>query len=270
MNRRLNKTVSWEGTGLHSGSACKVTLSPSDELSLTLNGARVPIKELKFEGSSRGTDLIFPDGAGAKKVRTVEHLLSAIGGLGLWGTNIEVEGTEIPALDGCSETFARKLLESSEENEPVVKPLEIHSPVCCAGAGGAFITAAPAEKFSVTYIIKYENNLIGTSLYDYEDGGDYIKEISRARTFALEKDIKKLMQNGMALGGSLENAILVGETEIQTNGGLRYADEFARHKVLDLIGDLALLGRPVCAKIVAIRAGHLPHLQFVEKLRRLS
>jgi UDP-3-O-[3-hydroxymyristoyl] N-acetylglucosamine deacetylase len=74
----------------------------------------------------------------------------------------------------------------------------------------------------------------------------------------------------MALGGTLENAILVGETEIRTTGGLRYKDEFVRHKILDLIGDLALLGRPVCAKIIAIRAGHMPHLQFIEKLRRLS
>ena len=268
MSRRLKRIVSWEGKGLHSGSECKVTLYPSEELSLSFNNMCFPIKELKFEGSARGSNLIFPDGS---KVRTVEHLLSAIGGLGLWKTNIEAEGIEFPAIDGCSETFCRKLLESSEECEPV-KPLLIHSPVYCEGANNAFITAVPAEKLSITYIIKYENNLIGTSLYDYnETGGEfYINEISRARTFALESDINLLLQNGMALGGSLANAILVGESDIQTNGGLRYGDEFVRHKILDLIGDLALIGKPVCAKIIAIRAGHLSHLQFIEKLRRLS
>jgi len=268
MNRRLNKIVYWKGKGLHSGSECKVTLSPSEELSFSINGIYTPIKELRFEGSSRGSDLIFPDDS---KVRTVEHLLSAIVGLGLWKTNIKVEGLEIPTIDGCSETFSRELLESSIECEPI-KPLEIHSPICCENVGGAFITAIPSEKFSITYIIKYENELIGTSLYDYNETSceSYIKEISRARTFALEKDIKQLLQSGMALGGTLENAILVGETVIQTSSGLRYKDEFVRHKVLDLIGDLALIGRPICAKIIAIRAGHLSHLQLIEKLRRLS
>ena len=235
---------------------------------MAFNGVCFPIKELKIEGSSRGSDLIFPDGS---KVRTVEHLLSAIGGLGLWKTNIKVEGFEIPTIDGCSEAFSRELLESSEECEPV-KPLEVYSTICCESVNGAFISAAPGEKLSITYIIKYENDLIGTLLYDYNETNctGYIDDISRARTFALEKDIKQLLQNGMALGGTLENAILVGETEIQTNGGLRYKDEFVRHKVLDLIGDLALVGRPLRAKIVAIRAGHLPHQQFIEKLRRLS
>jgi len=266
MNRRLSETISWKGKGLHSGSECKVTLSPFEELSLSLNGIHAPIKELRLEGSSRGSDLIFPDGS---KVPTVEHLLSAIAGLGLWKTNIEVEGIEFPAIDGCSETFARKLLLSSEECEPV-RPLEIHTPICCECVNDALMMAVPSEKFSITYIIKYENDLIGTSLFDYNEPCDYISEISRARTFALEKDIKLLMQNGMALGGSLDNAILVGETKVQTSGGLRYADEFVRHKVLDLIGDLALLGRPIRAKIIAIRAGHAPHLQFIEKLRRLS
>jgi len=268
MNRRLNRIIGFEGKGLHSGSECKVTLCPSEELSFSINGVYTPIKELRFEGSSRGSDLIFPDGS---KVRTVEHLLSAIVGLGLWKTNIKVEGLEIPTIDGCSQTFSRELFESSEECESV-KPLEIHSPIYCENISGAFITAVPSEKLSITYIIKYENELIGTSLFDYNETSCeyYINEISRARTFALEKDIKLLLQNGMALGGTLENAILVGETEIQTCGGLRYKDEFVRHKILDLIGDLALVGRPVCARIIAIRAGHLSHLQFIEKLRRLS
>jgi UDP-3-O-[3-hydroxymyristoyl] N-acetylglucosamine deacetylase len=267
MNRRLKETICWKGKGLHSGSECKVTLSPFEELSLSLNGYCYPIKELEFEGSSRGSDLILPDGS---KVRTVEHLLSAISGLGLWKTNIRVEGLEIPAIDGCSETFSHKLFEASEDCEPV-KPLEINTPICCDSVNGAFIMAVPSEKLSITYIIKYENDLIGTSLYDYVETNceSYMNEISRARTFALEKDIKLLLQNGMAQGGTLNNAILVGESEIHTSGGLRYRDEFVRHKVLDLIGDLALLGRPICAKIIAIRAGHIPHLQFIEKLRRL-
>ena len=268
MNRRLTKSVCWEGKGLHSGKECKVTLCPSDKLSLTINGVCYSIKELSFEGSSRGSDLITPDGS---KVRTVEHLLSAIGGLGIWSTNIEIEGVEFPAIDGCSETFSRTLFASSEECEPV-KPLELYSPVYCECAGGAFISAVPSEKFSITYVIKYENDLIGTMLYDYDetDCESYISDISRARTFALEKDIEQLLKNGMALGGSLDNAILVGESEIKTSGSLRYRDEFVRHKVLDLIGDLVLVGKPICAKIVAIRAGHIPHLQFIEKLRRLS
>lgn len=267
--RKLLSSVSWSGTGLHSGELCEVTVSKSDNpLSISVRGSEaVPISKLSCSGSSRGSDLTFPNG---EKVRTVEHLLAAIAGLGLWRSVISVEGPEVPAVDGCSETFSLGLIASSEISD-CEDALSLYAPVCFE-RGGASVFALPSEKFCITYVIEYDNSQIGTQMFDYEenDGSLFVGEISRARTFALERDIKLLRENGMALGGSLDNAILVCENEIKTAGGLRYKDEFVRHKVLDLIGDLALVGRPLNAHIVAIRAGHAPHLAMVEKLRRLQ
>lgn len=269
-SRVLKKSVSFEGIGLHSGEKCKVTLSPSENLlNFSIDDRNfTPIEKLKCEGSARGTDLIFSLGA---RVRTVEHLLSAVGGLGLWRTSVCVEGVEIPAMDGCAETFANELFAASEP-APVEKAIEIYNTIYADNGRGATLVAMPSETFRITYIIKYENPLIGTMMFDYSGarGDFFMSEISRSRTFALERDIKALRENGMALGGSLENAILVGEREIQTVGGLRHDDEFVRHKVLDLIGDLTLIGRPLKAHVVAIRAGHAPHLMLVEKLRKIS
>lgn len=261
--RRLRSPVIFEGIGLHSGQNCKVTLSPSENL-LSINN--IPVCKLSCEGTARGSDLIFPDGG---RVRTVEHLLAAVSGLGLWNTDIEVEGVEIPAIDGCAETFARVLHELSEPCA-CVDVLSVCSPVSFENGRGASIIALPSENFQITYIIEYENPLISAQIFEYRDDVDFfVNEISRARTFALERDIKLLRENGMALGGTLDNAILVCDDEIKTSGGLRYKNEFVRHKILDLIGDLALVGRPLNAHIIAIRAGHAPHLALVEKLRRL-
>lgn len=267
--RKLLSAIKIEGTGLHSGKSCCFTALPSDKpLSISLNGSEaVPVSALRVEGSARGSDIIFPNG---ERVRTVEHLLSAVAGVGLWNTEIRVEGVEIPAIDGCAYSFANTLLSASKICE-CTDTLALSAPVCHDNGNGASVAAMPSERFRVTYVIKYDNPLIGTQMFDYaeNDGDFFVKEISRARTFALERDIKHLRENGMALGGTLDNAILVCADEIKTNGGLRYADEFVRHKVLDLIGDLALVGRPLKAHIIAVRAGHAPHLELVEKLRRL-
>ena len=153
---------------------------------------------------------------------------------------------------------------SSETAEHEVQ--RIQSPVCVYSEDTSrFVAALPYEGLRITYMVEYK--YIGVQVFEYVQNPEtYYREISCARTFAMQSDIDYLRSHGMALGGSLENAIVIGET-IQAKGGLHWPDEFVRHKVLDLIGDLAAVGRPVNAHIIAVKAGHELHLKLAEKLR---
>jgi UDP-3-O-[3-hydroxymyristoyl] N-acetylglucosamine deacetylase len=179
----------------------------------------------------------------------------------------------MPGLDGCALGLAKEILEKSAPARGP-EPFRLSSPVR-SGDSSRFVIALPSPSFRVTYVIDYDAAPIGTQIFDYLDPGedrgcDYLKDIAPARTFALRKDVEALRAAGLALGGSLNNAILVGEESVETAGGLRFRDEFVRHKVLDLLGDLANLGRPLEAHLVAVRAGHAQHLRLVERLRAVA
>lgn len=271
--RKLIRPVSFQGKGLHSGADCRLSIEPSDDgFSLKIGGNKgieemgLPLSRLAFSGSGRGSDLIFPDG---RSVRTCEHILSALAGLGVWQARLVVNGPEMPALDGCAAQAAAAIMENSI---PTALEPPLFSLQCPLHIGNheRFVVALPSPSFHVTYVIDYEAEPIGTQILDYEGTPeDYLKKIAPARTFAMAEDIEVLRAQGLALGGSLDNAILVEKKQVQTTGGLRFPDEFVRHKMLDLIGDLAVLGRPVKAHVVAVRAGHVQHLQLVERLRAL-
>jgi UDP-3-O-[3-hydroxymyristoyl] N-acetylglucosamine deacetylase len=267
--RKLTGLIERKGAGLHSGRDFCLSIEPSDEaLSLEAGGTRMPVSKLALEGTGRGSDLIFPDG---KRVRTCEHVLSALAGLGVWRGKLSVTGDfpmEMPGLDGCSLNLAAEIMEKSVPCEGEEPPFALRYPVH-AGDNSRFVAALPSSSFHITCVIDYDAAPIGTRIFDY-GGGDYIGEIAPARTFVMRSDVEKLRAAGLALGGSLGNAILVDGSGVETTGGLRFQDEFARHKVLDLLGDLACLGRPLIAHVVAVRAGHVQHLQLVERLRAAS
>lgn len=265
--RKLTEALSFEGKGLHSGRDCCVRLEPFDApLSLETEGQCLPLSRLFFEGGGRGTDLIFPDG---KRIRTCEHVFSALVGLGVWQARLSVTGPEMPGLDGCAAEVADRIMKNSEPSPDGPEPLTLRYPVHI-GDSSRFVIALPSPTFRVTCVIDYEASAIGTQILDYAGTPeDYLAAIAPARTFAMAEDIEALRAAGMALGGSLDNAILVEKTGVQTAGGLRFSDEFVRHKVLDLLGDLANVGRPLAAHIVAVRAGHVQHLQLVDRLRAL-
>lgn len=265
----LDGKILAEGLGLHSGKPCRLTLEPcaTYEIILFSQGNASPLRLLRTLGTNRGSDYIFPDG---KAVRTCEHVLSALYGLGIyWGVSIHVDGGEMPALDGCAEYLCSQLLKHSIEGERPVKPVEVKKPFMVKSEDGKrFITAFPSNCLRITYIVEYDN--VGTQMYDYvHTPHDYINEIMRARTFAVKSEIEYLRSHGMALGGSLENAVLIGdrEGEVYAKNGLRWNNEFVRHKILDLIGDLASIGRPLNAHITAVKAGHELHLKLAEKLK---
>ena len=265
--RNLTSVFVHEGRGLHSGQNCRLTIEPADELLFRLDGRIFPIGHLGLEGTGRGSDLLFPGGS---RLRTCEHLLSALAGLGVWGALIAVDGPEMPAFDGCavqvSEWIMRNSRRSQEGPEPFALPSPLHVGDC-----SRFVVALPSPLFHVSYVIDYQAEAIGTQILDYSaTEGEYLETIAPARTFAMAEDIEALRAQGLALGGSFDNAILVDDAEVRTTGGLRFPDEFVRHKTLDLIGDLAMLGRPLIAHVVAVRAGHAQHLQLVERLRAFS
>lgn len=267
--RRLTGAFSLSGVGLHSGRECALRVLPHcGELTLALNGQEAPISQLRLEGTGRGSDYIFPDGS---RVRTCEHVLAALTGMGVWEARLEVEGGETPALDGCAAQVAEAVLKNSEPCSEGPAPLALSSPVV-VGGGQRLVAAFPAPEFHLTCVVRYDSPLIGAQMLDFsfnKGAQEFYDELARARTFAMASEVEALRSRGMALGGSLDNAILVGEDEVQAAGGLRWPDEFVRHKALDLIGDLAALGRPLRAQVLAIRGGHELHLRLVERLRAL-
>jgi UDP-3-O-[3-hydroxymyristoyl] N-acetylglucosamine deacetylase len=266
---------------LHSGRESCLVIEPSDEdLSLEAEGERLPLSQLALDGTARGSDLFFPSG---KRVRTCEHVLSALVGLGVWRAKLVVSGSEdyeheMPGLDGCSSDLTREIMEKSTPSAEGPIPFKLQYPMQVGDLSGdkpRFIVALPSRNeaenaLHITAVIDYDAAPIGTQIFEYGAETDYGREIAPARTFVMRSDVESLRAAGLALGGSLDNAIVVNRESVSTAGGLRFSDEFVRHKVLDLLGDLANLGRPLAAHIVAVRAGHAQHLQLVERLRAVS
>ncbi len=219
------------------------------------------------EGDGRGTVLTFPDG---NRIMTVEHVLGAIGGLGLDGVSIEIDGGEMPAMDGSAAPLVKALLDAGIRDEGELDPIEIPEPLFfCDTLGRRSMVALPWNGFAVTYVIDYPGTAIGRQcLYLDLSRDNFIEGISPCRTFALMKEVSLLRERGLSMGGSLDNALVVDGMRVLAKGGLRFSDEFVRHKILDLIGDLSLLGRPLAAHVIAFKAGHSMHHGLSEKISR--
>lgn len=261
---RLDGKIIVSGAGLHSGRECRLTIEPyrSRYVVMRCDDEECPLPELKSDGTNRGSDYIFPSG---KVIRTCEHVLSALSGTGIYsGVRVIVDGGEMPALDGCAKMLCEEILSHGHDDGAIAEPLNVPAPLIVSNDDRTrFVAVFPADEFHITYTVEYDS--VGVQTYDYGPC-EYVSEIASARTFAYERDIEYLRSHGMALGGSLDNAILIGET-ITAKGGLRWQNEFVRHKVLDIIGDLASIGRPLRGHIIAMRAGHELHLKLAEKLK---
>jgi UDP-3-O-[3-hydroxymyristoyl] N-acetylglucosamine deacetylase len=203
---------------------------------------------------------------GGVTIETVEHLLSALQALGVDDVRVEVEGPEVPILDGSSAPFVILIHEAGLK--PLAMPrryLKVLRPVEVV-RGGKSARLSPDEHFRVSYTIGFDHPLLRHQALSLRvTGAAYVDEIAPARTFGFLRDVETLRRNGLALGGSLENAIVIGESGV-LNNKLRFEDEFVRHKILDAIGDLALLGHPVVGHLEAVRAGHALHAALAQKL----
>lgn len=275
----LRHAVEFSGTGLHSGKSVRVRIVPNGGKGLRIgSGERFfPLEQGIPSGDGRGSRVVFP-GEPPFQVCTVEHLFAAVAGLGIGDIDMDVDGGEIPVLDGSALPFAEMLYEAREMSPAGFGSseracLRLFAPIVVTESkGDRLIAASPAATARITYVLDYAHPLVGTSTFSFTlgDAESFLAEVAGARTFALLSEVEGLRSRGLAKGGSLENAVVVGDEGLLNPEGLRFPDEYVRHKVVDLLGDLLLLGMPLHAHVVALRAGHALHLEFVRRLRRLA
>jgi UDP-3-O-[3-hydroxymyristoyl] N-acetylglucosamine deacetylase len=190
-------------------------------------------------------------------VKTVEHLLSAMAGCGVDNALIEVSGDEIPIMDGSAAPFVRGIEVVGLVDQEVPKRMLRILRRIETSENGSTASFVPSDSFRISFAIDFEHPVVGAQKLDFKYSPDsFRREIAQARTFGFLKDVQKMVDNGLALGGSLENAVVVGDDRVLNPGGLRSPDEFVRHKVLDTIGDLSLLGIPIVGAYTGYKAGH--------------
>ncbi len=201
-------------------------------------------------------------------ISTTEHVLSAFIGLGVDNAFVELDNLELPILDGSAQPFVELIQKAGlrKQRRPrrymkILRELEVRE-------GNKFISVYPADGYSVSYSINFPHPLIGKETFQVElSNGSYLRKIAAARTFGSREDEKAMRNMGLIRGASRANCIVLTRDGLE-NGPLRFSDEFVRHKVLDLVGDLALLGKPILGKIVADRAGHAMHTALVSRILR--
>ncbi len=268
LQRTLKREVSFEGIGLHTGRHSKVRLRPASR-DTGIIFIRTD-KDLAIRASiSSVTDTAFSTTLGYNgiKIRTVEHILAALYGLGIDNLFIEINGPEIPILDGSSIELTKLILKGEIAKQSKKRPyIRIINPVVLTD-GYAKIVALPHNGRRITYMIHFNHNLLGEQKLSLELTEEkFVIEVAPARTFGFLKDVDYLKANGFARGGSFDNVIILGESSILNSSGLRFKDEFVRHKILDLIGDLSLAGFPIYGHIIASKSGHTTNLKFLKKL----
>lgn len=260
MTIRQNAVVA--GIGIHTGAACRATLAPAAPGTGVVfqvpGGQRIPARAQNVVDTTRCTVL----GAGEGRISTVEHLLSACAGLGIADLRVEVDGPELPIGDGSAAPWVDALRAAGASGSLQTRALD--APVEVFGRGGAFVAAYPAPRLSVTVGVHFDHPVVGTQLARFVEGDDYAGEIADARTFGFRDEVDRLLAAGLARGGSLDNAVVVEATGYSVS--LRHDNELARHKLLDLLGDLFLAGPLPCAEVVAVRPSHALNNQMARAL----
>lgn len=260
--------VQVEGIGLHSGRPVRVTISPGPPNSGIVfrvrgHAERIPAAPESVSNAHYATTI----GRNGARIQTVEHLMAAAAGLGIDNLEVEVEGGEIPALDGSAKPFVTLLASAGKAPQAVARRAIVIPYALRVGDERRWIEITPAPVLSITYTLQNEHPAIGRQELSWTPTEKaFVEEFAAARTYGFLKDVGFMRKNGLARGGSLENAIVLGKRG--PINGLRYPDEFVRHKILDLIGDLALLGRPVVGYVIARNAGHALNFDLVVAIQR--
>jgi len=268
--RTIKREIRCSGIGLHSGQEVNLTLKPAPARSgilfkrVDLGGLIIPLKEEYIADSWHATSIV----KGDVQISTVEHLLGALYALGVDNIVIELTSCEVPIMDGSAAPFIWLLHQAGFKRLPVPRRyIQIKKPIRVDEEGRS-IAVYPADSFKISYLIEFEHPLVRRQFLSLPiTPKNFVEEIAPSRTFGFLKEVELLRRKGLARGGSLDNAIIIGDDSI-LNQKLRFPDEFVRHKILDAIGDLAFLGAPILGHIVAFRAGHSLHLRLVQKILR--
>ncbi len=268
-NYTLREDVIFSGVGLHSGTLGALRLAPSREGRITFHfdGKAFDLRDASFKGDGRGTVLSFGK---EHALATVEHLLGALALCDIRSVAIFAEAREVPMGDGSAGFFTKELFPRRTLLSEEIFPFSVGTPLSVGIPGeGPFMAAFPAPRFGVTYAFSHPHPRIGSQWRSFFWNDAVRTALEEARTFGFLSEVEALRERGLALGGSLDNAVVFDESGVLNPEGLRFPDECVRHKMLDLLGDLMLLGRPLRAHVVALRAGHATHLRLVERLRRV-
>ena len=266
--RTLRRSISCAGIGLHSGNKVTLSLKPAPADSgirfrrSDLGGLEVSATVRHVGGINHATGLT----RDTVTVGTVEHLLAAFVSLGVDNVTVELNSPEVPIMDGSAAPFIYLIQEAGVK--PLAAPrryLKVLRPISLS-RGDKHIALYPSDHMKVTYSIAFDHPLLrhqSRTIHVTEE--TFIEEIAPARTFGFLEEVEMMRQQGLALGGSLENAVVIGDTGV-LNNALRFEDEFVRHKILDVIGDMALVGHPIIGHLIAHRGGHALHTEFAARV----
>ncbi len=258
----IKSKVTFEGVGLHTGRRVRMSLRPASaeygiwfrRSDVSDRDSLIPARWNSVVASQLCTKI--GNSAGVE-VSTIEHVMAAIAGCGISNLLIDIDGPEVPILDGSAAAFVRSILARGiREQSATVRALRLLEPVEVSNGAG-FARLDPADTLEIAYEIEFEDTAIGRQKkHLVMSNGTFVHELSDSRTFCRNSDVKVMRERGLALGGSYENAVVVDGNRILTPGGFRHNDEAVRHKMLDALGDLALAGAPLLARYTASRGGH--------------
>jgi UDP-3-O-[3-hydroxymyristoyl] N-acetylglucosamine deacetylase len=267
----LASEASLSGIGLHTGVTVSIRLLPAPA-NTGIVFKRTDLDGFIIEAQSRHVARVSYATSLMKKgvlISTTEHLLSALAGLEIDNAIVEIDNLELPIVDGSALPFVKLIREAGRRPQrarrkyvKILKPLELTE-------GSKRIAVYPSECFSSSYSILFPHPVIGAQSLDFApSAGSYENDIAPARTFGFLAEVEMLLKSGLVKGGSLENVVVLDQEHVMNPEGLRFPDEFCRHKILDLIGDISLFGHPLIGHVVADRAGHAMHAQLISQLLR--
>jgi UDP-3-O-[3-hydroxymyristoyl] N-acetylglucosamine deacetylase len=268
--RTVGDIISCTGIGLHSGKKVSLTIRPAPPDS----GIRFLRKDLPGHRTIKAhyenvvdTNMSTTIGNNGNKISTIEHLMAAFFGFGIDNALVEVDGPEVPIMDGSSAPFIFLLKSAGIKEQKKSKEFIVIKKGLKIQEGNRSISVKPSKELKISFTVDFHHPLINKQKYELRfSGKDFITEISRARTFGFLQDIKALRDAGLAKGGSLDNAIVIDGFRVLNEDGLRYKDEFVRHKILDFIGDLAILGSPIIGHFYVQKSGHSLNQAMLKKL----
>lgn len=262
MQHTLKSSVAFKGVGLHGGASVNMVLRPAAaghgiwfrRMDIEVGDAMIPAIYDMVERTPLCTKLV---NAAGVSVSTVEHIMAALAGCGVHNALIEIDGPEVPIMDGSSVAFVRGIMARGVRQQAVpVLAYEILKPVTVE-KDGATATLEPSDRLEIAFEIDFEDGAIGhqTKTLDMRNGS-FARELCDSRTFCRRSDVEAMREAGLALGGSLDNAVVVDGDDVLTPGGFRHDDEAVRHKMLDALGDLYMAGGPILGRYVGNKAGH--------------
>lgn len=270
MQTTLKKPVRVSGIGLHTGCKVSLELAPAPPDTGVIF-RRVDLQNFEIEALRKRVSRVVLATTLMKRgvmLSTVEHLLSAVYGLGIDNLYVDIDSLEVPILDGSALPFVEMIKEAGTQGLSAERTFLKIEREFCLREGEKYIAVQPASCWRVSYEIDFSHPAIGRQMLDLEITPEsYAREISFARTFGFYAEVEELLKKGLIRGGSLDNAVVLSQDGIM-NGGLRAPDEFVRHKVLDLIGDVSLCGYPLIGHITAYKAGHALHTNLATELVR--